>query len=158
MILGLRRLLQQDRFTNCAVCAAALSTHRTDSDTVREFVQELCAVVPADAAADTLTPRPICQLFYELYEFYCKSRGRKAFAGNVFGKRLGDLHISRQRAGTADLQGRRPWYYSGVFLNGEGREWLLKLQRERPGLGHIDYVPPPAEEPADRTPVSVGPS
>ena len=104
---GLRRLLQQNRFTDFAVCRSALEEHRIASDPVRQFVDEC---VELDDAASVL-----CDTLYAQYKNFCSTHGRMAKNSADVGKQLKlQFGVTRHRQG----HGRRSYEYHGIRFAG----------------------------------------
>jgi phage/plasmid-associated DNA primase len=118
-IAGLRRLLEQNRFTACPVCQAALEQHRLHCDPVSQFVDEKC-VLAADLKKGD---RGVCDVpknvLYEAYAEWCLKSGHKPAAKNTFGGRIARLRGVKERRDKADRPGgKRPESWCGICLDG----------------------------------------
>ncbi|MGE0537445.1 MAG: phage/plasmid primase, P4 family [Pirellulales bacterium] len=106
-LAGLRRLLAQDGFTACGVCAASLAAHRELSDPFGLFAAE-CLELRPEAITDSA-------LTYDLYRAYCVRNGHKPLGNSRFGMRVLTISgVGRGRHG----HGSRAYYYRGVALSG----------------------------------------
>jgi P4 family phage/plasmid primase-like protien len=132
-LAGLRRLNTQGEFSDCAICAAALSNHRGSSDSAVEFFHALCVRQPGKLVH--------IQRLYELYDYFCDKRNRKPLGETTFGQRMKTLHIQRVR-GPANSLGHRPWLYKDVGLNKDGAQWHTKYTHETNPMHHSIYHEP----------------
>ena len=115
-IEGARRLVVQDRFTQCGECERAGSVHRYDSDPFRQFLDE-CCVVGSDFSVDTNT-------LFRSYENFCRDNGRRPKSNTEIGKQLKNLKnlpgIERIRdTRQQDQTGVRAYYYQGISLRSQ---------------------------------------
>jgi P4 family phage/plasmid primase-like protien len=114
---GLKRLLNQGHFTSCTKCAAFLAQHRTDCDTVRQFVSACCVKNPK---AETYS-----EPLYEVYKLYTESTGRKPIAMPHFGRRMKGLKWVKGRASDPS---RKP-VYKGLGMTPTGVDCFGRWKR-----------------------------
>jgi putative DNA primase/helicase len=91
---GMRRLLANQKFTECLAAKESLDAYRTESDTIAMFLTDQC-LVPSEnhkVAKGTL---------YQDYRRYCTSSGLKSLAKNEFGRRMTKQHgIPSRKSGS----------------------------------------------------------
>jgi len=80
---GLRRVLKQERFSDCPETEAILKKYRTESDTVAMFIDEE-RYEKVDGDKDYIAQKDL----YKRYREYCFDAGYKPLGRNNFGKRL----------------------------------------------------------------------
>lgn len=99
---GAWRLLRQNGFSSCSVCAQALVEHRFNSDPVRQFLDERCNQGHGlECHVDTL---------YFAYKRFCSECGKQPKAKPAFTDDLERLGIAKERKTTGD----RKYNYLGV--------------------------------------------
>jgi putative DNA primase/helicase len=147
---GLKRLLENQRFTECIVCQQAAGEHRRTCDSVTEFFSLCCRRNPhVDVHSQRL---------YEVYAFFCRERGRKPVSESEFGKRFKALGLSKRRAGPAE-DVHRPTLYRGLVLVGPGAEWMERyLLRGGVGWDNLHYDALPSTGQTGQGAVTVNPS
>ena len=116
-VKGLKRLLDQGHFTQCSKCAAFLNQHRTECDTVRQFVSECCV---KDSKRETYS-EPI----YDVYKFYTESTGRKPLAMPHFGRRMKGMKWVKGRASDPS---RKP-VYRGLAMSLTGVDYFERWKK-----------------------------
>jgi P4 family phage/plasmid primase-like protien len=112
-LAGLRRLLQNRGFTRCAVCNSARDEHQLDCDPFSQYVDE-CVQLPK---SDKDQVRRIStDEQYRDYAEWCRRNGRRyAMSSGEFNRRFARLPgVRKQRSPTADPDGRRPYFWTGV--------------------------------------------
>lgn len=107
---GLRRLLEQGRFTRCAVCEAAKVQHRQDCDPFLQFLDECVELGPRR--------RIDKRALYEVYRNWCDASRNRALAYGSFVRRVGRLAgVGDGRHERLDPKtGRREYYFIGIGL------------------------------------------
>ena len=102
-IEGVRRLYHNGYFTTCRVCAAAVATHRIESDVFLQFAGERLETAPDWQVS--------CQALYDEFKRYCEQNGCIPTNSSNFGRRILRLPgVSRHR----DSSGQRGYSYRGV--------------------------------------------
>jgi phage/plasmid-associated DNA primase len=106
---GLRRLNQQDRFTNPSLCAEALADYKAQSNPARVFLTETCV---ADLEAEV-----VCAVLYGQYAQWCDHNGYDALNSGEFGGevRRAFPRVDRKR-GKRQASGRPP-VYRGIRIS-----------------------------------------
>ncbi len=105
-INGLARLRQQRQFTDPAVCLAAISDYRNESNPARSFLldhyepDEFGNVITADA--------------YKLYRDWCESHGNKPFSSIQFGKEVVSVFPTARQGKVRSFEGNRLNGYHGI--------------------------------------------
>jgi putative DNA primase/helicase len=107
---GLKRLVENERFTDTPETKEALRQYRLQTDSVRLFVEEECVVAPDMRMKRTYV--------YGAYEEWCKSTGLRAVSMPVFGRRLA-LAVPGLDQYQAREGGKRVRYYVGVATESE---------------------------------------
>lgn len=107
-IEGALRLSSQGRFTDCRECQDCVSSHRYDSDPLRQFLDECCQVDPRSAVD--------CMDLFAAYRAYCHSIGRFPKSNPEVGKQLArDTRFRKERRSRPP----RNYYYQGLRLHTE---------------------------------------
>jgi P4 family phage/plasmid primase-like protien len=92
---GARRLLVQDRFTEPAICRAALEQHRAESNPARTFILENFEFRRGS--------RRVCSEVYGEYRFYCDGEGRAPLDASHFSvevtRAIPEVRTERSRGG-----------------------------------------------------------
>lgn len=105
-IVGARRLLQQQRFTHCAICRRCREEHRDHSDPFRQWFNDR-AIVDAESSV------PVSNA-YEDYRDFCERNGRKPVNSSEFGKRVLERPgVVKRRRGPRQS---REAFYVGICL------------------------------------------
>jgi P4 family phage/plasmid primase-like protien len=137
-LAGLRRLLQNGKFTECALCKSKVQEHRIESDSVLAFLDECCEKSKGHVV--------FSQRLYHLYRHYCTETGRtKPFGESEFGKRMIRAGHEKKRGKIAYDPARRP-VYRDVDLSEDGlkywkaiRHRFVKFQDDDEGPAEIGY-------------------
>ena len=109
---GLRRLRLQMRFTDPAICRAALEEYMNERNPARQFLKENLVLSPPARVA--------CGGVYEQYRWWCATDGLERLDEREFGKELNRVFPSVRRVrGSALPDGKRPWIYEGIVLRSE---------------------------------------
>ncbi len=116
-VTGLKRLLNQGHFTHCDNCAAFLKQHRTECDTVRQFVFGCCV---KDPKRETYS-----EPLYNVYKLYTESTGRKPLAMPHFGRRMKGLKWVKGRASDPS---RKP-VYKGLAMSETGVDYVERWKK-----------------------------
>lgn len=124
---GLRRLLHNSRFTNCAKCAAATRSHRIESDSVLQFAGECCKAAESWRLYSTK--------LYELYRAWAEATGRKPVQDAEFGRRLKRAGWVKKR----QTSGNRAYEYVGRKLSLAAQDYVSKARLQ---LTDITYHTP----------------
>jgi P4 family phage/plasmid primase-like protien len=114
---GLKRLLNQGHFTYCAECAAFLAQHRTECDTVRQFLSDCCQ---KDSKRETYS-----EPLYEVYKLYTENTGRKPLALPHFGRRMKAMKWVKGRASDPS---RKP-VYKGLCMSSNGEDYVERWKK-----------------------------
>ena len=85
---GLKRLLEQKKFTRCKAVEAALAAYQRESDSVAMFLAD------GGYQPDPISKFSLSELYHD-YKSYCSDNGYKPLGRNKFGKRLESNGISR---------------------------------------------------------------
>ena len=106
---GLRRLLDQELFTDAALCRQALNEHQLDSNPARTFLLE--QVIRAPGAFVTT------EALYEFYGTWCTARGFEPLDDRQFGKEVRRVYdgVERERQKGGRNQ-KRAYIYPGIAL------------------------------------------
>jgi P4 family phage/plasmid primase-like protien len=111
-LAGLRRLLRQEDFTHCALCAEMAARHRFDCDPVTQFIDE-CVQVPTPNSNQFR--RIEKDRLYAEYADWCSKSGFKPLSKNRFNRQIARVAGIREcRAPHAGPSGRRPYYWVGI--------------------------------------------
>lgn len=95
ILSGLKRLLNNGKFSECKASEQALNKYRHESDNVSLFVEEWDYIKVTNKKEFL----PLGQL-YENYQIFCKDSGYRSLTKNNFSKRLQNLKFKKER-GTA---------------------------------------------------------
>lgn len=112
-IAGLIRLMRQQAFTSCDICAAAVAEHRLACMPVRQFIEDEVRLGPDFS---------ICRaVVYTAYVDFCRANGRPPINSWDFGKDFLSLlpAVISDRSPRQDRDGKRPPIYRGVTLYGQ---------------------------------------
>jgi putative DNA primase/helicase len=109
---GLCRLLENQRFSPCSVCAAARSEHQFDCDPVAQFLDESGLYPPPEPPV----PRKVtAAALYKQYADWCREVNRCPLSSNEFNRRIAKLPgVQKGRQADADPEGRRPYFWTGI--------------------------------------------
>lgn len=80
MLQGLIRLYREKSFTHCEVCEAARQQHRLDSDPVRQFVTEECALAPDRSVSD--------RALFNAFQNWCRQNNQRSVKSSEFRNRV----------------------------------------------------------------------
>lgn len=156
-IAGLRRLLEQQQFTDCAVCQAAVAKHRHYCDPVAQFVEERCVL-----AVDGLKGkyRVNKDVLYKAYKEWCEESGIRPAWKSTFGGQVSKLPgVFEKRPSAEQKGGKRVEVWEGIALGAPDNVVppmpKVKHKPGKPTLTHGDGVklgksgkPVPANKPA----------
>jgi putative DNA primase/helicase len=103
---GRERLYRQRRFTTSAVCEAAVTDYRNESNPTKEFLRESCEF---DATKSTRV-----DALYQAYLYWIKLNGQKALNNAVFGREVKKVYprVEKKRP---TILGKREWVYAGLL-------------------------------------------
>lgn len=106
-VKGLRRLREQQRFTEPQVCKDAVAEYKLESNPAKMFLLEHCEAISSERIG--------CTVLYEAYTEWCGKNGFKALGERQFGKEVnrGFPDVKRERESRV-LNGGRPYYYQGL--------------------------------------------
>lgn len=89
---GLKRLLEQGKFTKCKISEDVLNRYKIESDSVQMFLEEF----NIQSSSDTKKYEPL-KIIYEVYRKFCLESGYKPLNKSNFTKRLEALKFSLDR-------------------------------------------------------------
>ena len=89
---GLKRLLEQGKFTKCKISEDVLNRYKIESDSVQMFLEEF----NIQRSSDTKKYEPL-KIIYEVYRKFCLESGYKPLNKSNFTKRLEALKFSLDR-------------------------------------------------------------
>jgi putative DNA primase/helicase len=118
VLRGLQRLLHQGGLTDCAVCAAAKSSHRYDCDPLAQFL-DTCVVTPQTLPRGCPAGRleVDAPALYAAYQIWCSRNGREPMSSNFLTTRLKKIPgITHERRRTVQDDGTRPYFFTGLAL------------------------------------------
>lgn len=100
---GLRRLLNQGKFTDCAAARQQVEDYKSQSDTVRCFLMDNHYVSNPDQVM-------LRKYLYADYRIYCAEEGNQPVSSRHFGRRLDHcgIHGTRQSKGHVHFVSRSP--------------------------------------------------
>ncbi|MCD0458657.1 DNA primase family protein [Roseiconus lacunae] len=129
---GLQRLLRQQQFTDCQVCAEQVAMHRLESNPIQQFIDECCILGP-----DHQVKR---NRLYQVYRSYCEFKGNRPKGNSEFGKDLKHFGVQSGRESSGGgPNGRRDYLYLGVDVRPE-------MTRLVPGHNAVEYDPATTRE------------
>jgi putative DNA primase/helicase len=114
-IQGLRRLRQQGVFTKSAVCEAALTDYKAESNPARQFLLEHSVAGDPDTVA---TP---CQRLYDCYRVWCQEHGYRSLNASNFGRQVQKAFPNAVRGRATS--GKRVWQYRGLWTEATDSEF-----------------------------------
>jgi len=126
-LVGLRRLLAQNRFTYCQRCESFLREHRIESDSVAEFIRECCCRATGWQSHS--------QRLFELYRYFTTMNQRKAVMSNEFGKRMNRLSIQKRRVTSPDDS--RHYVFANLRVSSANGWEARYIHEKQPGWVHI---------------------
>lgn len=104
-LAGLKRLLQQGDFSECAVCRDACQQHRTDSDPFLQFTDAELEFGPGNTVLSSRA--------HAAYVEFARRSCYQPIGASQFGARMVAYPgVTRKRESTGD----RPYFYQGVTL------------------------------------------
>lgn len=89
---GLKRLLEQGKFTKCKISEEVLNRYKIESDSVQMYLEEF----NIQKSPDTKEYKPL-KTIYEVYRSFCLENGYKPLNKSNFTKRLEALKFSLER-------------------------------------------------------------
>ncbi|MEY2921502.1 MAG: hypothetical protein RL108_111 [Bacteroidota bacterium] len=89
---GLKRLLEQGKFTKCKISEDVLNRYKIESDSVQMYIEEF----NIQKSPDTKDYKPL-KTIYEVYRTFCLDNGYKPLNKSNFSKRLEFLKFSLER-------------------------------------------------------------
>ncbi len=89
---GLKRLLEQGKFTKCKISEDVLNRYKIESDSVQMYLEEF----NIQKSPDTKDYKPL-KIIYEVYRTFCLDNGYKPLNKSNFTKRLESLKFGLER-------------------------------------------------------------
>jgi putative DNA primase/helicase len=89
---GLKRLLDQGKFTKCKISEDVLNRYKIESDSVQMYLEEF----NIQKSFDTKDYKPL-KTIYEVYRTFCLDNGYKSLNKSNFTKRLESLKFGLER-------------------------------------------------------------
>lgn len=111
---GLKILVAQQKFSECAKSTLAVEEYRKSSDSIAQFVEE-CNVMP------DLTTKTALKDLYQEYKSFCVDDNYRPFAKRRFGQRLESLGFEKTR------------------LNDGNSAFFIKRVKKKFSLNYSDY-------------------
>lgn len=109
MVAGLKRLMDNDGFTQSRVIDKYTQEYRGMNDTVMQFLLTYC-----EQTIDDPSTRISSQNLFTIYKMLAEKDGLRPVSAKVFRQRLEDYGHAQKRG---EIQGKHTTYYEGIGLN-----------------------------------------
>lgn len=108
MLIGLRRLMEQDDFTTSAELDYTTQEYQSQNDNVAQFVHNVCAI-------DDKKPATSVNRLYKVYQIWADNEALRPVSKKVFSQRISDMGFERDKAYLDGKSGQT--YFKSLVLD-----------------------------------------